>query len=74
MGIGRTNRLLRDASNFLARLPGLPILIAVMLIVVNFVFQLLPAWPVIRWLARTDLWLHVGLIIGFVGILLGDAL
>ena len=53
---------------------GNRILIAVGLIIINFVFQLLPAWPVIGWLAQTDFLLHIGLIVGFLGILLGDIL
>ncbi len=65
---------LKRFSNLLARVPGLPILIAVGLIIFNFVLCCLPAWPVVGWLARTDLFLHVGLVLGFVGILLGDAL
>ena len=61
-------------SEFLARRPGLPVLIAVGLVILSFVLQLLPAWPVVGWLARTHLLLHLGVILGFVGILLGDAL
>lgn len=68
------SKLLQAMSEFIARLPGLPVLIAVVLVVLNFVFQLLPAWPVIGWLADTNLLLHVGVIVGFVGLLLGDAL
>jgi hypothetical protein len=67
-------RLLRNMSNFLARSPGLPILVAVGLIMLNFLLQLLPAQPVLGWLAHTHLLLHLGLVLGFVGILLGDAL
>lgn len=65
---------LKQMSDFLARLPGLPVLFAVSLIVLNFVLQLLPAWPLIGWVARTHLCLHLGLVIGFLGVLLGDAL
>ena len=65
---------LKRFSEFLARVPGAPVLMAVLLVMVNFVLQLLPAWPVVGWMARTNLFLHVGLILGFVGILLGDAL
>lgn len=68
------NRLLKRASNFVARVPGLPILIAVGLVVLNFVLQLLPDWPVVDWLARTHLLLHIGLIVGLLGVLLGEAL
>lgn len=66
--------LLKSLSNFLARQPGLPIVIAVGLILLNFVAQLLPNWPVTEWLANTYLLLHLGLVLGFLGILLGDVL
>lgn len=68
------NEFLKQASDFLARMPGLPILVAVGLVAFNFLFQLLPDWPLIGWLARTHFWLHLGLIVGFLGVLLGDAL
>jgi hypothetical protein len=67
-------RFLKQFSDFLARLPGLPVMIAVGLIVLNFLLQLLPDLPVVGWLAHTHLILHLGLVTGFVGILLGDAL
>ncbi|HEY66746.1 MAG TPA: hypothetical protein G4N97_00555 [Thermoflexia bacterium] len=66
--------LLKRISDFLARLPGLPIILAVGLIALNFVLQLLPAQPVVGWLARTHLFLHLGLILGFLGLLVGEAL
>jgi len=59
-------------TNFIARLPGLPIIIAVGLVILNLILQLLPAWPVVGWLAQTNLLLHVGLIVGFLGLLLGE--
>lgn len=66
--------LLKSLSNFLARHPGLPILIGVGLVLLNFVAQLLPNWLVIEWLANTHFLLHLGLVLGFLGILLGDVL
>jgi hypothetical protein len=66
--------LLRRLSKFLARSPGLPILVAVVLILLNFLFQLCPDQAVIGWLAHTHLFLHLGLLVGFLGMLLGDAL
>jgi hypothetical protein len=36
--------------------------------------QFLPDWPVVGWLAHTHLLLHLGVILGLLGILLGDAL
>ena len=67
--------LLKRISDFLAHLPGLPVLIGVALVVLSFVARLLPgAWPVVGWLVETDLLLHLGVIVGLIGILLGDAL
>ncbi len=66
--------LLRRLSQFLARLPGLPILVAIGLILLNFVVQFLPNWPATEWVSDTDVLLHTGLILGLAGILLGDAL
>ena len=66
--------LLKRASEFLARLPGLPIFVAVGLVALNFVLQLLPDWPVVGWLAHTHLLLHLGVILGFLGMLLGEVL
>ena len=67
-------RLLQRLSNFMARLPGVPVLVAVGLVIVNLVLQFLPAWPVVGWLAETNLFLHIGIIVGFLGLLLGDVL
>jgi len=61
-------------GEYLARFPGLPVIVAVGLVVLSFVLQLLPDWPVVGWLARTHLLLHLGVILGLLGILLGDAL
>lgn len=66
--------LLKRVGDFLARVPGLPILVAVGLVILNFVLQLLPDWPVVGWLARSHLLLHLGVIVGFLGVLLGDVL
>ena len=66
--------LLKRISDFLARMTGPPIIVAIGLVAANFLLQLLPAWPIIGWLAHTHLFLHVGLIVGFLGVLLGDAL
>ena len=74
MHMHQVNELLKRLSDFLARLPGLPILIALALILLNFTFQLLPDWPVIGWLAQTHFCLHLGLVLGLLGILLMDAL
>ncbi len=68
------NKFLRGASDYLAHRKGLPVLIGVGLVLLNFVISFLPPWPVIGWLAETDLALHLGAMIGLLGVLLGDAL
>ena len=67
-------RWFKRISEFLARFPGLPVIVAVCLVAINFLLQLLPDWPVVGWLAHTHLLLHLGVILGLLGILLGDAL
>jgi hypothetical protein len=67
-------RWFKRISEYLARFPGLPVIVAVGLVVVNFLLQFLPDWPVVGWLAHTHLLLHLGVILGLLGILLGDAL
>jgi hypothetical protein len=68
-------KMMKQVSEFVASLPGLPVLVAIGLAVIGLVLQLLPGdWPVVGWLARTDLFLYIGVIVGLLGILLGDAL
>jgi hypothetical protein len=66
--------LLKRTSDFLARVPGLPLIVGAGLAAVNFALGLLPGWPVVGWLAQTDLLLHAGVVLGLLGVLLGDAL
>ncbi|OQA14856.1 MAG: hypothetical protein BWY63_03064 [Chloroflexi bacterium ADurb.Bin360] len=65
---------LKKLSEFLANHRGLPVLLGVLLVVLNFILQLLPPWVVIGWLADVNLLLHLGIIVGFLGVLIGDAL
>ncbi len=65
---------LKKSSDYLARNKGLPVVIGVGLVLLNFLLQLLPAWPVIGWLAEVNFFLHLGIVIGLLGILVGDAL
>jgi hypothetical protein len=69
------SKIMKQVSEFVAKLPGLPVIVAIGLAVLGLVLQLLPGdWPVVGWLAQTDLFLYVSVIIGLLGILLGDAL
>lgn len=50
---------------------GLPVLIGILLIIANYVVQFFPA---LGFLASTDLLLHLGVIVGILGLLIGDSL
>ncbi len=65
---------IKATSEFLAQRTGLPVLLGVGLVLFNLILNLLPAWPVVGWLAEVDLFLHLGVILGLLGILIGDAL
>jgi hypothetical protein len=66
--------VLKRISDFLAQRKGLPVLVGLGLMILSLIINLLPPWPVVGWLAETDLLLHLGAILGVFGILLGDAL
>lgn len=68
------NEILKKISDFLAHNKGLPVIIGIVLILINLVLNLLPPWPGVYWLAKTDLLLNLGAALGLFGILLGDAL
>ena len=65
-------------ADWLARNKGLPIFVGVGLALINLVLSLFPSLPeasgLLAWLARTDLLLHLGVVLGLLGILIGDAL
>ncbi|HLB47032.1 MAG TPA: hypothetical protein VJL59_08385 [Anaerolineales bacterium] len=45
-------------------------MIAILLVVINLILQFIPG---IEWLARTNILLHIGVIVGLLGILLSAA-
>jgi hypothetical protein len=57
-------------SGFIARYKGLPTMLAVLLVVLNFILQFLNA----GWLSSSNLLLHVGIVVGLLGVLLAEAL
>jgi hypothetical protein len=57
-------------SAFIARYKGLPTMVAVLLVLLNFVVQFLP----LGWLATSNLLLHLGIVVGLTGLLLAEAL
>ncbi len=68
------NEFFNHFGEFIARTPGLPILIGVGLILLNFLLQFLIDAPIVGWMAQTNCLLHLGLIVAFLGLLLGEAL
>ncbi|HLF29304.1 MAG TPA: hypothetical protein VJG32_23515 [Anaerolineae bacterium] len=63
--------MLDRVSGYIAEHKGVPVLIGVLLVSVNFAVVLFSPGA---WLATSQLLLHVGVIVGLLGILLGDAL
>ena len=61
-------------SNYLAQNKALPVFVGIALVILNYVLQFLVHVPVIGAIVSTNLLLHLGIIVGLVGILLGDAL
>lgn len=57
-------------SDFIARYKGLPTMLAVLLVLLNFVLQFLD----LGWLSSSNLLLHLGIVVGLVGLLLAEAL
>jgi hypothetical protein len=70
MGQG-LNHLIDKLSEFLAVRKGLIPLIGIGLILINLALQFIPASG---WLAQSDLFLHLGVIVAILGILMAWAL
>jgi hypothetical protein len=68
------NKLIDVLSEYLAHNKAMPVFLGVLLVALNYVFQFLPAWPVLGVLAHSNLLLHLGVIVGLLGMLIGDAL
>ncbi len=63
--------MLNRITDFLARYRGLPTLIGMGLILVNLVLQF---FPNLGWLRESNLFLHLGVLLSFAGILMANAL
>jgi len=72
------SKLLDRISDYIAAHRGMPILFAVLLVVLNYVLRViqvaLPPGTQLGFVVSTDLLLHLGVLIGLLGVLLGDAL
>jgi hypothetical protein len=65
--------LLDRLSQSLARVRGLPAIVAVGFVIVNYLLQFVDV-PVINVLSATNLLLHLGVVVGLLGVLLAEAL
>ncbi len=68
-----TSHQLDRISDYLAAHRGMPIFVAIGLVAINFVFRLIPGVQ-LGFIESSDVFLHLGIIVGLVGILLGEAL
>ncbi len=64
------SKLIDHASDFLAMRKGLLPLLGIVLVLLNFILRL--AFP--GWLASSDLFLHLGIIVAVLGLMLAWAL
>ncbi|HIP96339.1 MAG TPA: hypothetical protein EYH32_03890 [Anaerolineae bacterium] len=83
--VAKRKDLLDRTGDLIAHYRGLPVLAGVALVILNYL--LAAAWPsagvaqvsniflrILRFVIVTNLFLHLGVIVGLVGMLLGDAL
>jgi len=61
----------QNLINFFDRMKGLPILIGILLVILNFIVQYIPG---LAFLSDSNLLLHLGIVIGLLGVLLGEAI
>jgi hypothetical protein len=71
---GRLSVLIDIISNWLATHKGAPVLLGVLLVVIGLLLQPFAGVPIIGGIARSQLFLHLGVIVGLLGVLIGDAL
>ena len=68
-----TSKLLDRVSDYIAAHRGVPVLVGVLLVMLNYVLRIIPGVQ-LGFVESTDLLLHLGVIVGLLGILLGDVL
>jgi len=61
-------------SEYLAHNKAMPVFVGVLLVILNYGTQFFVHVPGIGFIVSTNLLLHLGIIVGLLGILLGDAL
>jgi hypothetical protein len=67
------SRLIDRTSDYISGHRGVPILLGVALVVLNYILLIIPGVQ-LGFVETTNLFLHVGVIVGLIGVLLGEAL
>jgi ABC-type amino acid transport system permease subunit len=67
------SKILDGISDYVSVHRGVPVLLGVLLVVLNYVLLVIPGVQ-LGFVETTNLLLHVGVIVGLIGVLLGDAL
>ncbi|NTU64069.1 MAG: hypothetical protein HGB05_11890 [Chloroflexi bacterium] len=67
------SQLLDRISDYVSGHRGVPVLIGVLLVVLNYLLLIIPGVQ-LGFVETTNLFLHLGVIVGLIGVLLGDAL
>ncbi len=67
------SKILDGISDYVAAHRGVPVLIGVLLVILNYILQIIPGVQ-LGFVETTNLLLHLGVIVGLIGVLLGDAL
>lgn len=62
---------MQKLADFLEKVKGLPILIGILLVILNFIVQYVPG---LAFLANSNLLLHLGIVVGLLGVLLAEAI
>ena len=65
--------MLDRLSQFIAQVRGLPIMLAVAMVLLNFVLQFINV-PIILAIADANVFLHLAVAVGLIGVLLSDAM
>jgi ABC-type amino acid transport system permease subunit len=67
------SKILDGISDYVSAHRGVPVLIGVLLVVLNYLLLIIPGVQ-LGFVETTNLCLHLGVIVGLIGVLLGDAL
>ena len=62
---------MQKLADFLEGVKGLPILIGILLVILNFIAQYIPG---LAFLGHSNLLLHLGVVVGLLGVLLAEAI